>query len=134
VAGIIRRKSFFRMRQSHFLTRTCTVPGSETTVTPAGDGTWSESAGDGTAGVKCSFVAAAGNERVVGGAVAQIGNYVLTFERDAVLNAKMTIPVDALEVDGVEVEAARTFQLVAPLDGPVTILQRWVATSSDSED
>lgn len=103
--------------------RTCTVPGGATVVTNAGNGTWSEDAGAGTPNVKCSFKAAAGNERVVGGSIAQIGNYILNFERGVALRSNMTILVDATEE-----EPARTFQLVAPLDGSVTIRQRWLAT------
>jgi hypothetical protein len=104
------------------LSRTCTVPGAGT-VTNTGDGTWTESTASGTGGVKCSFMAAAGQERLVGGAVAQIGNYVLTFETGVLLQPKMTVVFDASGD-----EPARTFQLVAPLDEPSQFGQRWLAT------
>jgi hypothetical protein len=104
------------------LPRTCTIPGART-VTNSGDGTWEESTAEGTADVKCSFMAAAGNERLVGGAIAQIGNYVLTFETGVTLTPGMAVAFDATDE-----EAARTFQLVAPLDEPQQILQRWLAT------
>ena len=103
--------------------RTCTVPGTRT-VTNAGDGTWSEGTADDVALVPCSFMAAAGNERVVGGAVAQIGNYVMRFAWNLSLTPRMTIAVDA-HADG---RPAKTFQLVAPLDEAFMVGQRWLAT------
>jgi hypothetical protein len=75
------------------------------------------------ANVRCSFMAAAGSERVLGGAVAQVGNYVLTFEAGVALTPRQSVAV-AASAD----EPARTFQLVAPLDEPQMIGQRWLAT------
>lgn len=105
------------------LPRTCTVPGSGTTITNNGDGTYTETPDAGTEDVKCSFMAAAGNERVVGGAVAEVGNYVLTFEHGVILRPNVTIVVDATDE-----ESERTFQLVAPLDTSQPVGIRWLAT------
>lgn len=103
--------------------RTCTVPGASS-VTNTGDGGWSEGTTGDTAGVPCSFMAAAGNERLVGGAIAQVGNYILRFGWNVSLSPKMTIAVD-VTADG---RPAKTFQLVAPLDEAFMVGQRWLAT------
>lgn len=107
------------------LQRTCSIPGAGTT-TNNGDGTWTETTAAAMAGVKCSFMAAAGNERTIGGAVARIGNYILRIESGIALTPSMTVVVDAL--NGTHEGRARTFQLVAPLDSSLMVGQRWLAT------
>lgn len=77
-----------------------------------------------TSAVPCSFMATAGNERLVGGAIAKVGNYVIRFAWDRLVTPKMTAVVDA-HADG---RPAKTLQIVAPLDEAFMVGQRWLAT------
>lgn len=120
-----RQLAGIRARYAARLPRTCTIPGA-LTVTNNGDGTYTEAPDGSTPEIRCSFKPASGSERIVNGAVASLSQYVMRFEFGVVLSPQMTIEVDADEDKGMP---AKTFQLVAPLDGAVQIGQQWLATS-----
>jgi hypothetical protein len=112
-----------RLEYESSLDRTCTV---STPGTPSTDEYGNTTNTPSTASsVPCAFMATAGNEKLVGGAIAQVGNYVLRFKWDRALTPKMSVAVD---VSGSL--PAKTFQLVAPLDHGTPIGQRWLATES----
>lgn len=108
-----------RARYTARLKRRCTVTPNTGADTPDAYGGHTTGAGTPVTDVPYSFSSAAGDERLAGAQLAQVGRYVLRFPHDQALNPEAVVTDEA---DGTKV-----FHLIAPLDRARPVGQEWLA-------